>query len=98
MTRQRWFCCLCGAMTARMPRPDGRVLCHSHSTVALDENPRSELESLPVLRDTLTRYTCQACGGSGLTYPRNECARCSGLGFTSAPKREATSPASGTES
>ena len=47
MTRQRWFCCLCGALTARMPRPDGRALCAAHSTVALDTVPPDPLQSIP---------------------------------------------------
>lgn len=48
MTRERWFCYVCGAMTARRPDRYGRAFCHAHSGLEVDVIPPDPLESLPV--------------------------------------------------
>jgi hypothetical protein len=53
MSRTLYWCCLCGAPTSRVPRPDGRALCRAHSTVALDFVPPDPLNSLPMHADEL---------------------------------------------
>lgn len=95
MSRQRWFCRFCGAMTSR---PQGVCAAHADLPNLVDAVPPDPLESLPVTAAAHTGYQCQACGGSGVEYPRNECPRCAGLGVTqAAPKREDMAPTKGTE-
>lgn len=48
MSRQRWFCSVCGGLTNRPPGPTGRAYCRAHADIpALDAVPPDPLESLP---------------------------------------------------
>lgn len=77
VSRRRWFCSVCGALTQREPGTNGRVLCHAHSGLRVDEVPPDPAESLPTMRQVMN---CEACGGSGIEYPGVECWRCNGNG------------------
>jgi hypothetical protein len=57
MTRERWFCCLCGAVTTRRPNTAGRVFCHAHAGLTVDEAPPDPLESIPTLAAQLREDT-----------------------------------------
>lgn len=50
MTRARWFCSLCGALTAAPAVNQGRYYCraHSHFAALVDAVPPDPLESLPM--------------------------------------------------
>ena len=47
MTRERWFCCLCGAMTVYPAWRDGRYYCRAHADL-FDREPPDPLRSLPM--------------------------------------------------
>jgi hypothetical protein len=53
VTRQRWFCFLCGALTDRQPLDGRRALCVAHSAIPLDEVPPDPLTSLPLTAATI---------------------------------------------
>ncbi len=53
MVSERWFCCLCGALTAAPAMSGGRYFCRAHAGYAavLDAVPPDPLESLPMQAD-----------------------------------------------
>lgn len=48
MTGERWFCVLCGNLTAKGPRPGRPVLCRAHENIVVDFIPPDPLQSLPM--------------------------------------------------
>lgn len=64
MTRQRWFCSLCGAMTTRPP-DDGRYArCVAHSNLPreADLTPPDPLTTIPPMAAELDLCRCGASG------------------------------------
>lgn len=57
VTRERWFCCLCGGLTQRPPNTAGRVFCRAHSGLTVDEAPPDPLESIPTLAALMGEVT-----------------------------------------
>lgn len=86
MSRQRWFCQVCGALTQRTPARDGRALCAAHAGLPLIEPvPADPLNDVPTMREDTIRQMfpstqCQVCEGTGVEHPAVECHHCNGYG------------------
>lgn len=104
MTRQRWFCAVCGALTINPAERDGRAYCRAHSDLpALDEVAPDPLESLPVTAQETTghRSWCSMLSSNAPGGRYCNCGLVTGtpLGVTErrAIEREDATPAAGTE-
>lgn len=90
MTRERWFCCLCGALTATGFKSDGRAYCRAHDDLRVDSVPRDPLRSLPMQASELASELHNVTTGAPcIVLGRDTCG--------SLAQPEVVSPADGTE-
>lgn len=76
MTRARWFCRYCGRVTSSVHR-----VCSDHRDLpGLDEPPADPLEIAAHAERRAIGRQCEACGGSGVEWPNDECWHCAGTG------------------